>query len=367
MLSYLVKRRRLASLDASGNLCWDVPQVKLLLDQCQRLWQNVFHMLVITLGISTRVSQFLRMQIRNADRQRNIYFRGAEMFFLSRDGKTSSIEGRDSCAPCFPPAQVSAFLLELLGGGLREAKAHLAGIIYGADATDVYCMYLCVFNGRRMEPEDFYDQFKDKNQELFDCAWGTRDFRQASISMARNYIAPNATFALLEDVLAESVDHSPETDRLHYGNAVGALPRLTHNQMEQQRWAAHEWHSLLGLGPYAVQEPIADARLRGPPAIRDALKSMMADMIPELSCTLAASLMNELWPVLTAALAIQQTEGERRPSPTAPLDASPASSSSPTETPQATAPISQMELLTASLGTASAAPLVSGTTLAASP
>ncbi|KIK76772.1 hypothetical protein PAXRUDRAFT_17952 [Paxillus rubicundulus Ve08.2h10] len=104
--------------------------------------------------------------------------------------------------------------------------------------------------------------------------------------MARNYIAPNAMFTLPDNVLAKNADHSLEIDRLHYGNAIGALPRLTHNQMEQQCWAAHKWHSLLSLGPYAIQEPITNARLCGPVALRDALKSMVADMIPELSRTL---------------------------------------------------------------------------------
>jgi hypothetical protein len=138
MFYHLVDVYRLAHVDYKGTLCWDIPQVKSLLAKCERMWDNVLHVLFITAGVSTRVSQFLRTQIRNGDRQRNVQFRNGEMFFLTRDSKMSNAAGRDSCVPSFPPTQVSKALLELIGGGLREAEALLVGVAYGAEAMEMH-------------------------------------------------------------------------------------------------------------------------------------------------------------------------------------------------------------------------------------
>ena len=70
MFYQLVEKYQLASLDLCGMLCW------------------------------------------------NLQFWNGEMYFVTRDGKTSSTSRKDSCAPSFPPSQVSSILLELLGGGL---------------------------------------------------------------------------------------------------------------------------------------------------------------------------------------------------------------------------------------------------------
>lgn len=138
MFNHLVDVYRLAHVDYEDKLCWDIPQVKQLLAKCERMWDNVLHVLFITTGVSTRASQFLRTQIRNGDRQRNVQFRNGEMFFLTRDSKTSNAAGRDSCIPSFPPPQVSKILLELIGGGLREAEALLVGVAYGAEAMEMH-------------------------------------------------------------------------------------------------------------------------------------------------------------------------------------------------------------------------------------
>ena len=138
MFCQLVEKYDLAGIASHGMLCWNIPQVKVLLEKCERLWDAVLHLLFITLGVSTRVAQFVRLQIRNGDRQRNLQFWNGEMYFVTRDNKTSSTSGKDSCTPSFPPSQVSAILLELLGGGLREAEAILTGVVYGDEAMELH-------------------------------------------------------------------------------------------------------------------------------------------------------------------------------------------------------------------------------------
>ncbi|KAI9568143.1 hypothetical protein HD554DRAFT_2038970 [Boletus coccyginus] len=307
MFYRLVNVYRLASVDYEGTLCWDIPQVKSLLAKCERMWDAVLHILFITMGVSTRVSQFMRSQIRNGDRQRNVEFRNGEMFFVTRDSKTSSAAGRDSCIPSFPPPQASQLLLEFIGGGLREAEALLVGVVYGAESMELHRSYLCMRDGKRMEPEQFYSRFAAKNSELFDCAWNCRDYRQAAIAMARHFISADATFAALDDALAEAADHSTNTDHVHYGKTFGDHPCLTHTDIEKQRWICQEWHSFLGLGPFPVQEPITAVRSRGSPGFdKEGIKSVLAGMLPELSCAIADEVMKRLQAPLPGALAAKE-------------------------------------------------------------
>ena len=138
MFYHLVETYQLASIDSHSMLCWDIPQVKLLLEKCERLWDSALHLLFITLGISTQMAQFIQLQIRNRDRQRNLQFWNGEMYFMTRDGKMSNASGKDSCTPSFPPSQVSSILLELIGGGLWEAEAILVGVMYRDKAMELH-------------------------------------------------------------------------------------------------------------------------------------------------------------------------------------------------------------------------------------
>ena len=161
--------------------------------------------------------------------------------------------------------------------------------------------YLCMREGKRLEPEQFYSRFLAKNGELFDCPWGCRDYRQGAIAMARHFISADATFTALDDALAEAADHSTDVDHGHYGRVFGDHPRLTHNDIEKQRWICQEWHSFLGLGPFSVQEPIAAVRSRGGRVDKDAVKSVLSEMFPDFSAAVAEAVMNRVQTFLSAA------------------------------------------------------------------
>lgn len=134
----LVERRRLGTVMADGSWAWDHVAVREFLDSADRLWGHVIHALYVGVHLSTRVTQFLQHQIRNADRPRNLFFQGEEGFFFTRYSKTTHLKGRDSCVPAFLSDPLRELLLVLLGGGLREAQAVLAGVEYGEEARWLY-------------------------------------------------------------------------------------------------------------------------------------------------------------------------------------------------------------------------------------
>ncbi|KAG1846986.1 hypothetical protein DFJ58DRAFT_843305 [Suillus subalutaceus] len=259
----LVEKHHLAMLDGSGVLSWDIPAVKDILRQSGEVWKPLYHLLYVTSQISTRSVQFLQHHISNADRHRNIFVEAQEVFFLSGYSKTTHITDRDSCTPAFVNPKVARWLVEFLAGGLREAESILAQVAYGDSAQHDYKTFLVLDNGSRINKDQWYAVFKQTNREVFQCAWGVRDFRQGAIAMAREFISAKHAFSLADDLLAEGADHSTEIDHSHYGNLRGSIPELSNNSVEKHRWLGKEWHSFCGLGPFEPQEPIRRTRMRG--------------------------------------------------------------------------------------------------------
>jgi hypothetical protein len=138
LLHILVQKHHLASLDSEGSLSWNPVQVKKVLHLAEEIWMQMYHVLYLTAHIGTRATQFLSIQIRNGDRQRNVFVQGDEMLFISRYSKTTNITDKDSCIPAFLPKPVRRLLLELLGGGLREAESILVGVLHGQSARSIY-------------------------------------------------------------------------------------------------------------------------------------------------------------------------------------------------------------------------------------
>lgn len=135
---FLVVEWQLAMVDSTGRISWNVPEIKDFLRRTLRVWEPLYHLLYITTHISSRGTQFTEHQICNADRHRNLFVQGGEMFMLTGYSKTSSSTDRYACTPGFIPEEVASWVLELLGGGLRTAEAILAGIAYGAEAEHQY-------------------------------------------------------------------------------------------------------------------------------------------------------------------------------------------------------------------------------------
>lgn len=135
----VVERWRLMSyVPESGEWRWDRRAVKQFLCKADSLWCRVVHALYVGTQLSTRVTQFLQHQLRNADRPRNLVFQGKEALFIGRYSKTTNMKGADACIPAFLPAPLKDIVLVLLGGGFREVQALLARVIYGEDAVRVY-------------------------------------------------------------------------------------------------------------------------------------------------------------------------------------------------------------------------------------
>ena len=111
-----------------------------------------------------------------------------------------------------------------------------------------------------MRAEQFYSKFTAKNSKLFNCAWGSRDFRQAAVAMVQHFISPDVMFDALDDILANTADHSTEIDQAHYGRAFGDHPLLTHSDIEKKRWICNEWHLFLSFGPFPIQDPTTVVR-----------------------------------------------------------------------------------------------------------
>lgn len=136
------ERCRLGTFVRPQRWAWDMAAIRSFLDRADELWRHVRHLLYIGLHLSTRVTQFLQYQFRNADRPRNLVFQGTEGISITRYSKTTNLKGADVCVPAFLSAPLREILLVLLGSGFREAQAILAGIVYGQKARWLYRTYV---------------------------------------------------------------------------------------------------------------------------------------------------------------------------------------------------------------------------------
>ncbi|KAG2121482.1 hypothetical protein DEU56DRAFT_927410 [Suillus clintonianus] len=257
---FLVQSHNLAMVDNEGRIAWNIPGIKEFLRRSLRVWEPLYHLLFIVTHISCRGTQFVDHQITNADRHRNLFMGGKEMFVLTAYSKKTGITDRDSCTPGFVPKDIAFWVLEMLGGGLRTAEAILAGVAYGKESEHLYRTYLCVAEGQRITAAKFSDSIQHWNLEYFDCRWGLRDFRQGAITMGREFIAADHSYDETDNILSESADHSTAMDHSHYAVVLGAVPRLSNNSMCKHRWLGDQWHSVLGLGPLPPPEPIRTSR-----------------------------------------------------------------------------------------------------------
>jgi len=135
---FLVTEWNLAFVDSVGRVAWNIPEIKDFLRRTLRVWEPLYHLLYITTHISSRGTQFIEHQICNGERHRNLFVQGGEMFILTGYSKTTSVNDRYACTPGFIPEEVASWVLELLGGGLRNAEAILAGVAYGRQAEHQY-------------------------------------------------------------------------------------------------------------------------------------------------------------------------------------------------------------------------------------
>ena len=133
-----VERHRLGTFSAAGEWAWDQNAIRRFFDRADRVWGHVIHALYVGLQLSTRATQFLQHQLRNADRPRNLIFQGREGLVISRYSKTTNIKGRDSCVPAFLTPLLTDVMLVLLGSGFRETQALLSGILHGDESRWLY-------------------------------------------------------------------------------------------------------------------------------------------------------------------------------------------------------------------------------------
>lgn len=129
-----VERYGLGTLNAEEMWIWNELAIRKFLDRADTVWGHFIHALYVGLQLSTRATQFLQLQLRNADRPRNFVFQGKECIVLNRYSKTTNTKGTDGCIPAFLPAPLANIFLELLSSGFREAQALLAGVVYGSEA-----------------------------------------------------------------------------------------------------------------------------------------------------------------------------------------------------------------------------------------
>lgn len=78
------------------------------------------------------------------------------------------------------------------------------------------------------------------------------------IAIAREHLMPNESFTAVQRALADSSDHSIQTEEGHYAIKHGDAPRLSNIVIWRSRWVVQEWWKVLAMSG----EPLRPLRER---------------------------------------------------------------------------------------------------------
>lgn len=106
--------------------------------------------------------------------------------------------------------------------------------------------------------DKYYDIYQALNREYLGVDWGVRATRHAMIAMAREHLMPNESFTAVQRALADSSDHSVQTEEGHYAIKHGDAPRMSNLTIWRSRWVIQEWWKVLAL----AGEPLRPLRER---------------------------------------------------------------------------------------------------------
>lgn len=98
-----------------------------------------------------------------------------------------------------------------------------------------------------MVADRYYDVYQALNRLYLGVDWGVRATRHAMIAIAREHLMPNESFTAVQRALADSSDHSVETEQGHYAIKHGDAPRISNLIIWRSRWVIQEWWKVLAL------------------------------------------------------------------------------------------------------------------------
>lgn len=131
---HVIERHSLCDIDGVGRFSWNQQAVKKFLTGCVRLWRLFSYGLSYTGQVSIRRTQFQEAKFINDDHLRSFIWQSAEVLMFLIYSKNSHSMDEDRFYPAFLHQLFAEILLELLGGGLRNAEAYLI-LASGGDAA----------------------------------------------------------------------------------------------------------------------------------------------------------------------------------------------------------------------------------------
>lgn len=135
---HVLERHSLCDIDGLGVFSWNQQAIDKFLSGCVRLWRLFGYGLSYTGQISVRRTQLHEAKFLNDDHLRSFVWQSAEVLMLLLYSKNSHSMDEDRFYPAFLHQLFAEILLELLGGGLRNAEAYLIHVKGGAAKAQVH-------------------------------------------------------------------------------------------------------------------------------------------------------------------------------------------------------------------------------------
>lgn len=196
--------------------------------------------------------------------------------------------------------------------------------------------YLWVRNGERLREDQFSILLARTFKKYCGADWGLRPYRQATISISREFIPPQMHLGGGDNTVDLATDHGTRISRGNYGLVEGDLPYLTSDAVWEYRVICREWHNVCGVGLLPPPKPIRLARGElssevSMVGLKETLQSVVNTTINDME----TRIVDRLLPVLTDKV-MSLLDFRRKnpiPTPVTPVHYAPISSLPPSSLP----------------------------------
>jgi len=237
-------------VDCDGNLVWNTERQLSWMLNAGKLNVLLSFLHHTVPGQPCRIAELCDFRIRNGLRGRNIFHDHGEDWLIVRRVKSESLVQHEDFIPVKLPPELAVLLRKYLLF-IRPIEINFARRIWGQQAAELYHEYLYVSQGKRLQEDTFYRNFKEFTSATFKCRIGVRGYRQMVITIARAYLGTEYELELEEedDALIKQRGHGADADRRCYGVQSSYLSTLSSDLMFRFGHMSEWWWRLTRFAP----------------------------------------------------------------------------------------------------------------------
>ena len=208
-------------------------------------------------GQPPRGTEAVAFRVYNsADRRRNVFKLHGDTVIIGQYSKATQFTGEDDFTVHYLPTTLES-LLDYYLIVIRPVEIIISQLLDDTDAVNLYSSYLAVQAGKKMEAVHYGAALKDLLSKYCNVELGLSEYRQISVAMKREFIAPRYHGACGDEIGDLHAGHTSKTAHANYAIASNETKNFNTQVLFNHRLFCAHWHMVLGFGgPSNIPRPL---------------------------------------------------------------------------------------------------------------